>query len=165
MIPNCHNNDFNLQVVKWINFCKMRKQFNLLICLKQATNQHQNESSCWLPSVILVTVTTKSIFINLRKSLSNYQLIVINISKKYADILRVYKVLPTIDSKIFSDNKITNKNTKNNYVTTRFGKNKIKYNFFQWIKDCEKVSQDLKQIFLTISSNQKHGLKPTFLTL
>ena len=40
---------------------------------------------------------------------------------------------------------------KSNYVTTKSGKNKVKYNPFQWIEDCEKTFQDLKQAFMTAS--------------
>ena len=40
---------------------------------------------------------------------------------------------------------------KSNHMTTRSGKSKVKYNPFQWTKDCKKAFQDLKQIFITAS--------------
>ena len=45
--------------------------------------------------------------------------------------------------------KLLTEMTKNNHVMTRSGKNKIKYNLFQWTKDCKKAFQDLKQAFMT----------------
>ena len=39
--------------------------------------------------------------------------------------------------------------TKSSHVTTRLGKNKIKYNLFQWTENCGKIFQDLKQVFMT----------------
>ena len=47
--------------------------------------------------------------------------------------------------------KLLTEMTKNSYLTTRLSKNKVKYNLFQWTKDCKKAFQDLKQVFITAS--------------
>ena len=39
--------------------------------------------------------------------------------------------------------------TKRMHITTKSGKNKVKYNPFEWIEDCKKTFQDLKQAFIT----------------
>ena len=39
--------------------------------------------------------------------------------------------------------------TKGTHVTTKSGKNKVKYNPFDWTKECEKAFQESKQAFIT----------------
>ena len=38
---------------------------------------------------------------------------------------------------------------KKTHMTTKSGKNKVKYNLFEQIEDCKKNFQDLKQVFIT----------------
>ena len=45
--------------------------------------------------------------------------------------------------------KLLTKMIKNSYIMIRLDKSKVKYNFFQWTKNCEKVFQNLKQVFIT----------------
>ena len=49
--------------------------------------------------------------------------------------------------------------TKNSYVITRSCKNKVKYKPFQWIENYEKICQDLKQVFMTVSVLTHYNLK------
>ena len=56
-----------------------------------------------------------------KKSLSNYWLKVTNISKKHADILKVYKVLPKIYDKVLLNNKTSDRNDQKQLYNNQIG--------------------------------------------
>ena len=84
-----------------------------------------------------------------RENPSNYRLEVTNIDERYTGIPKVYRILPPIYCCIFEEDSIFNRNDKKTHITTKSGKNKVKYNTFEWTKDYKKAFQALKQVFIT----------------
>ena len=131
--------DYMLKVLKWL----------------QEKNLQLNIDKCKFSIIKLkylgLIVTTKSICINLEKIQAIIDWKSLTTVKDVQAFLRFAGFYQQFIAGFSRMTKLLTKMIKDNHVTTRSGKSKIKHNFFQWTEDCKKVFQDLKQTFITAS--------------